>query len=63
MRRNNANDMTITEQISVIKTDTCSYACKFLEKAKEQYDDIILRKIKMQEACYYCPLNKLHYMK
>lgn len=61
MRRNNPNEMTVTEQIALIKEDTCRYACRHLENVELEFNDPLLQKAKLQGFCHECPLNKLHF--
>lgn len=58
MRKNNINDMTITEQIVKIREDGCKYACKYREYYEE--GDEVLAKVSLQGYCHECPLMRLH---
>ena len=60
MRRNNPLDMSVVEQLIVIREEVCDYACKYREKAKKENDDI-LWKVDLQKYCRECPLAKLHW--
>lgn len=57
MRRNNVLDMTIVEQLVVIRENVCEYACKYREKAKK---DEILWRVELKRYCRDCPLTKIH---
>ncbi len=59
MRQNNKSEMTIVEQLAVIKSDACKYACKFKEDVELRYPDPIMQKVRLQGHCHYCPLNNI----
>lgn len=49
MRRNNFSEMTVVEQIAVIREEICEYACKYYEAPdKKSY-------------CEGCPMQSLDY--
>lgn len=62
LRRNSAERMTVVEQLMKIREEVCIYACKYREKAKQQYpNDDIMQKLFIQGYCHVCPLAKVHY--
>ena len=61
MRRNNADRMTVVEQVVKIKDDICQYVCKYKEMVEEEYSDYVLRCAKLQGYCHNCPVEKLNH--
>lgn len=56
MRRNNIEDMTITEQLQKIFDDMCTNYCKWPEKWDEEAEGCELSE---SEHCANCPLSRL----
>ena len=62
MRRNNANRMTVVEQLIEIREEVCEYSCKYRDIAKNQYSgDVTMQKLFIQGYCHHCPLTKVHF--
>lgn len=55
-RRNNSEDMTVSEQVEKIKEEVCEDICKY-RNAKE-YRGLISQETQ-DEICSECPLTKL----
>lgn len=51
-RRNNPQEMTITEQLSKVREDVCDKYCKYV------YDEEITQE-DLEMYCKNCPINKL----
>lgn len=54
MRKNNINDMTITEQFQRVLDDLCEDYCKYYAKYGKGKDGN-----KLNEACRNCPMNRV----
>lgn len=52
MRKNNKLDMTVIEQIEVIKAEICDKYCKYTTVIMLEADDL-------DKECQYCPLKRL----
>lgn len=50
-RKNNTNDMTITEQIEVIRAEICDQICKYRETVDDEEE--------LYKLCEHCPLGRL----
>ncbi len=60
MRKTNKAEMTITEQIEVIKEKMCGGYCKYPDVAKEAIGDPDEAQEWLQDNfCNNCPLNEL----
>lgn len=60
MRKNNIQDMTITEQIENVKEQICDKYCKFPELSEQTIDDPDEAFEWLQHNhCNDCPLNRL----
>ena len=65
-RRNNIEDMTISEHLEKMRDDVCSYACKYMEKAEREsmkaVDDFEQRmniQVALDGKCEECPFRRL----
>lgn len=56
MRKNNVEDMTITEQLQKIFDEMCSHYCKYPDLWDEEKEGCELVD---SEHCQNCPLGKL----
>lgn len=57
MRTKNINDMTVREQLEVIKGSFCDGYCKHLERANnEKTEDA---QAVLYEYCARCPINRI----
>lgn len=54
MRKNNKQDMTVTEQLEIIKESICDGYCKFRAEAAGVDPDYFIEKF-----CSGCPLTQL----
>lgn len=60
MRKNNIQDMTITEQIGSVKEQICDKYCRFPELSEQTIDDPDEAFDWLQHNyCNNCPLNRL----
>lgn len=60
MRKNNIKDMTVTEQIEVIKDNVCDNICRWREHClsiKKDPDDA--QEYLEENYCQNCPLGRL----
>lgn len=55
-RRNNPNDMTITEQIEKIAEDICMHYCKWPDLWDEEAEGCELSE---SDHCVNCPIGRL----
>lgn len=55
MRRNNKQEMTITEQLAYVKECICADYCRYVDLKHHGK----VSEAELKECCEYCPLNEL----
>lgn len=61
MRKNNPDEMTIVEQIIVIKEEVCNFCCMFKEYVNDEFEDEQKKEEMLKGYCERCPLTRLHF--
>lgn len=59
MRKNNIQNMTISEQIEAIKAEICKDYCKHLERLELDLEADEAQQTLEDEYCADCPLTRL----
>lgn len=58
-RRNNKEDMSITEQLEAMKDKICIGYCKYFEEADSMFDSETEMENYLRATCEKCPLMEL----
>ena len=57
MRKNNKMDMTIAEQMAVVREKMCDEYCKYPAQFADEHDNEAIEQL--MEICNFCPLKAL----